>query len=149
VTEIPGWLPAYAREIADGLGLKDWEFECRLGCDDAENEAECHLPSEDRFARLHFDPEFFARGPERQRRIVVHELLHAHVNQIWWPLLRDLRQSGCLSTPVYNMAQAAMQREIERATSGIGNAIDRHFPLPPEETHETQDEHGAGADAGV
>jgi hypothetical protein len=153
VSEIPEWLPAYVRELADGLGLKDWTFEFHvetLGGEGEETVAEVRFAGYRKHAGIILDPvRWPAASRDWKREVLVHELVHCHINPIYYVLTEDICDGRLLNQSQYNMAHAAMKRQVEYATDGIAAAIACHYPLPPEETHETQDEHGAGADAGV
>jgi hypothetical protein len=87
----------YLRELADLVGLRDWRI---LVSDDPPEHPEHAACIDVRYglkvAVVSFHPQWAESEPEQFRNTCCHELLHAHVNHVRWPLnnVADLRHLG-------------------------------------------------------
>lgn len=119
------WL-AYIHRIADAILLKDWTFTLeRTGPESTTAEAQIFLCYGMRRGDLSVPPKFFAQTPEEQRHLIVHELVHAH--------FEDLDEHVRLYTNEQEGSgyfQQAYKREREVAVDTLAMALAQFLPLP-------------------
>lgn len=113
---------AYARRLADLMGLLDWIIGIGDEPPEPRNLAECDARYGRKIAWIHLSESFFNSTPVRQRQTIVHELLHAH-NAHAEHLLHDELSDTALRA--YTLAH-------EYAIDGIAEAWSRSLPLPEE-----------------
>lgn len=122
----------YVRDMAQRLGLGHWRCEVAQpyehGPDDDDSEAQTFVATyTDRFEVFLYEP-FWSMTPEEQRRTVVHELMHPHLDRAWTDVL-DAAADGIGGTATEAL-RVRTRHEVERAIERIAWAIAEHFPLP-------------------
>lgn len=111
---------AYLRELADRMGLKDWEITVKDGPPD-DRSARCSVWMRygGKQARTYLSEEFLRGTPEEQRADLVHELVHLHFAAM------DGVVEDALSPEMYR----AYQRLWEYGIDGIAEAWAPSLPL--------------------
>ena len=120
---------AYLRDLADVMGLRDWEIDlAREDASGPDTGASCSTTYGRKVATIHFGADFFYESPETQRYYCVHELLHCHFRAIVEARdgLEDL-----LGTPANLVFVDRMRSAEEWAVDAIAGAIAPFLPLPP------------------
>lgn len=121
-------LGGYIRTVADSLGLRDWQFSVkREPCDD-DSQAEILCTYGRKHAEVRVGADWMDCEPTRQRLVVVHELLHCHLDPIGKLAHNDLPQ--VLGQPASALLAEVVQRDIEFAVDGIAEAVAGFFPEP-------------------
>lgn len=123
---------AYLRQLADLMQLKDWDIKLeRDRPEDKQAWASVEVCRQHATAWVRvFWPEFFeVRTPEEQRRDVVHELLHCHLDRIHHlvSMLCDIhpeKQAG-------DFAKEQHRIEVEFVSDDLARVIAPYLPLPP------------------
>ena len=119
---------AYARSIADNLGLKDWRIEVQRNRPDSPGAgASFSAIMGRRYARIYLGHAFLAGTPEEQRHYMVHELLHAHTDDIDTAVYQGLEHIDC---DAYRLMYATTKNRIEFAVDNLAVAISHAYPLP-------------------
>lgn len=119
------WAP-YVRQVADQMGLRDWNFEVSHGppCHDHDGRmsmAEIEPVYGRRYAVMWLSDFFLNSSRQEQRDTIVHELVHCHCAMAQQIALDELKPS--------------IQRQYmigqEYAVDGLASVISRFMPLPP------------------
>lgn len=122
-------LSAYLRDLADRMGLRDWEINVADGpLDDKTNAGEVHVVYGRRIANIAIDPKLAADGADEVRHVCTHELLHCHFKAFQWCLANVETHLG---PPVYNLLFNSYKDAEELAIDAVATALARHLPLPP------------------
>lgn len=89
---IKSWGP-YVRDVANRMRLND--FEIGLGVDTCSEDSNAEIESfaTKKLSRIYLSDNFLGECPEEQRRIVVHELVHAHLHVVDGMIRKLLRTS--------------------------------------------------------
>lgn len=114
------------------MGLKDWDVILQR---DRPKNGSAWASTEtyygQRRCEIHLNPDtFFAETPERQRHVIVHELLHCHtdnVNEVVRIFLTE--QSGDAAS----LFEAYFRQQMEYTVDGVATGIASCFPLPDEQ----------------
>lgn len=117
----------YLREMADTLGLKDWDFFIEHNDEDSPFAATCAIVVGQKRAKLGFPPGFDTLTPEQQRQTITHELLHCQTDR--WKIIFN-RLAPFLSDREYDLMELAFRDVMEEAVDGIATAIAPFLPLP-------------------
>lgn len=121
----------YLRQLADLLGLKDWEIVLKREPDaneDAAASITCTYGQKHAFVWV--GPAFFSEfDVDYRRRTLIHELIHCHLNPIQ-EVVGNL--AGRIGGDAYDVVRGCHHDAIEYATDGIARAIAPLLPLPPE-----------------
>lgn len=117
----------YIAARAADLGLRDWRFilsaePSRLG---ALASIQCTYGR--KVAAIWLNQNFRQQEPAEQVRIIIHELLHAHLEPMGRVIQDEVQE--CVAPHVYAMLREAHNRAHEYAVDGIAAAIAAHFPL--------------------
>lgn len=118
----------YLRELADLVGLRDWRI---FVSDDAPEDPE-HAACVDvryglKVAVISFHPQWAESDPEQFRNTCCHELLHAHVNHVRWPLNNVAELVG---KAIYDPLYQSVTDYIEYAVDAIATEWAKTLPLP-------------------
>jgi hypothetical protein len=113
------WAP-YVRDVADRLALKDWRV---VVADDVPTDRDClasvYCCEGRKIATIRFNDSFLEDTRDRQRHIVVHELVHAHLAAYVRAVEKKTNDDDVL----------ALLHEY--ATDSLADAIAPLVPLPP------------------
>lgn len=123
-------IAAYVREIADLVELRDWTFD--LNWEPLPNDVQgAMFPTfGQKRPTIRFGTDFLEVGPERQRHIIVHELVHCHLEPS--TNLIDNTLPDLLGSTAYRIFDDAFVQDLEFATDALATALAKHLPLPPE-----------------
>lgn len=120
------WL-LYLRDLADRLGLKDWDFFVTVNDDTSPYGATCAIVVGQKRAALGFPPSFDNLTPSNKRLTATHELLHCHLDR--WKIIYN-RLAPLLTDREYIMMELAFRDVMEEGVDGIATAIAPFLPLP-------------------
>ena len=127
-------LGEYVRQMADLMGLKDWEV--KLSDEPPENaeHAACIDTRYGRkFANISVQAEWASEPPETFRATIVHELVHCFLN----PARNCIDNvQSLVGELVYRPLYNSLTDHIEYATDGIAVAWAEFLPLPIMEVEE-------------
>lgn len=124
-------IDGYLRQLADVMGLKDWEIHLQRKRPDNPNHAACIQSIYGRrHANVWVDDAFLDDAPESQRETLTHELLHLHINPIKHAL-QNARSN--LGEHTYGVVEGMMDDATEFAVDGIARVLAAYLPLPPQE----------------
>lgn len=116
----------YIRDIADKVGLKDWQFFLERVEADQGVIASVEVWGDSTTCTLWFGPPFWKYGPRMQRETVVHELVHCHTHK----LVRLVKTT--MTNELGNQAAHAMNFSLEQmhemAVDGIAASWARMLP---------------------
>lgn len=126
-------LKAYVRELADLMGLRDWDFNVVIGDPTADLPGvDCASASIEcvdgrKYAVITFADWVRQGSPEDIRDTVCHELIHAHLN----PACEIVRVDACdlMQQQTYETLMAGFRRNVEFAVDGMAGALAKHLPL--------------------
>ena len=118
----------YVRLIADHMGLTDWRLELHYDGTEPEIAAHVSCVTGRRIAHITLSGDFGTFAPEEQRHVVVHELLHIHLDPMGQYAHDTL--PGLLGGPVFTAWITAYRTANENATDAIAAALSPLFPVP-------------------
>lgn len=110
----------YLRQLADLMGLKDWEFVIDSGDPNPSCVATCRMRYAQKEMGLRIGEEFLESSAEEKRKTLVHELVHCHMES-GWECAGDSMPESCKPTFV---------RQMEYGVDGIARAWAPTLPLP-------------------
>lgn len=123
-------LGKYILEVARWLELRDWTWDVM------------HDPLTERHAlakvtpvygrkraTLEFCPEFADLDPVTQRHVIVHELVHCHIDPACSIMRHGLTKTA-IRQRTYDVLWESYTQQVEFATDGLATAMARHLPLP-------------------
>ncbi len=128
------WL-AYARMLADKLGLRDWtvRLDRESGWDDQSIKAHVSVASDSKHATVTFGPTFGSLPTDDQRVICIHELLHLHLDKIMKRV--EMASDTFDDNSLMSVLPDLVRHEIEWGVDAIAVAIAPLLPAPdPPET---------------
>lgn len=117
----------YIRDIADVIGLKDWQFVLERKPAEDFNIASTEIWGDSVTASVFIGPLFWKYGPRMQREVLVHELIHWHTDKLYKAAREPLRIS--LGHQAYDVALASLKQNHELAVDAIAAAWARFLPL--------------------
>lgn len=129
-------LGKYVRALADEMGLRDWHLYVKDEEPDTPEwydgtpyraEASCEPTPGQRHATIRFRSDFDENSREDVRSVVVHELLHCHMQA-----MHELCRTGILdqvTQSTYNVFMHAFDQQWEFAIDGISRAWAEKLPL--------------------
>lgn len=123
---------AYARDLADRLGLRDWTFRFAhepLASDDSA-QACIFVTYGRKDATVMLRRDFLRMPRSEQRSLLIHELLHCHLDAIEVVLRRGGAVGDVLGDTVGDMVRDTVHTAVEHATDAIASEIAKHYPLP-------------------
>lgn len=121
----------YAAGMAEHVGLRDWTVIVQKGepARMAESTlAHCETTYGRKVVVVSLAGRVYDEDPEEIRDTVVHELLHAHLDEPA-AVIRDLETQ--MGTWLYEVVHETYKRANENAVDAIAKALARHLPLPP------------------
>lgn len=123
----------YVRDTANALGLRDWFFtlnhEPIRSEDSCIGQVTCTYGQKSALIELGYF--FHTFSPEKQRKIIVHELLHVHVSQIKRHVSPTHAEvSKILGLPASTILYDTLYLEEEMAVDALEQALSKFFPLP-------------------
>jgi hypothetical protein len=121
-------LHRYIHDLCERMGLRDWDVTLMEDSPGPEHDAECHTVYGAKRARLRIIPSLREYSLEKQRRIIVHELVHPHLDNLY-ESFKTLE--GHLHRDAYDLLDQAVRRDLEFAVDGIAVAWAEALPLPP------------------
>lgn len=124
-------LIAYTRKLQSDLKLDRWELRFPGNApddDDPKIDAQIEVEREGWVARLRFSPLFEKASPEQVRVVVLHELLHLHVDQLFTDCMDTI--DGLAGPQAYAITGLLLKRQYERMTDGLAAAIASRYDLP-------------------
>ena len=121
-------LGQYMRHMADLMGLRDWYLTLthKEPLDD-DHGAECDVSYGQKCARIAFRDDWPTWDAEEVRRLMVHELIHRHVEPMRWAMNNTKHVVGAATFEV--IADGFMD-VLEVAVDGMAREWARHLPLP-------------------
>lgn len=120
------WL-AYFRHLADNLGLRDWRI--LLWRDPVPDVVACvGVTDGAKECVVNFGHSWWNTTPDRQRQTAIHELLHAHHQEISERVSEASEKFGDNSLMQY--LPSLVRHEIEHVVDAIAEVIAPFFPLP-------------------
>ena len=119
----------YVREIADLFDLKDWDVILSRQNPESESAwASNYTYYGQRRCDIHLHADnFFVEPPENQRRIVIHELLHCHTDNVFEA--SRIYLSGKEGDEA-SLFERYFKQQSEWMVDSLATAIAKHFPLP-------------------
>jgi hypothetical protein len=119
-------LGAYAAELAESFGLRDWTIVFKCGVDGDEM-ANCLVSENRRNAVITFSNEWHTWDTQVLKATVVHELLHCHWAQVEH---LDHNLQYALGIHLWNMHQTAFNSAHEYAIDTVSECVARLMPDP-------------------
>lgn len=124
------YIGPYLRFLADRVGLRDWTIDVADSPPEDESlAATAAIPQSRKWITIAFATSWMNEREEAFRQTCVHELLHAHFEDIWHPLNTI---QGYIGEQLYIPAYEGMQLHIEHAIDAIADEWSRLLPLPSE-----------------
>ena len=112
----------YLRQLANMIALKDWRIEIREEPPEhREADASIRLIYGRKFAIIAMSESFLNLSPEDQRKSLIHELIHCHVEQMWEFALERMPSD----------MESSFKRIAEYAVDGLADGFASHLPLLP------------------
>lgn len=127
-------LGGYMRDLADIMGLRDWTISLEHAPPSSEPhdghkvQGECAVNYGRKSATISICPDWPEDDPEEVRRVVVHELLHCHVEPVQWAFNNAANRLGFEAGSV---AREAFTDAFEVAIDGIAVAWAESLPMLP------------------
>ena len=112
------WLP-YVRQIADTIGLKDWAIKLPDELPAGDAIASVYPCAGRKIGTLRLSEDFLDYPPEKQRQVLVHELIHCHAATYIRAV--EIRTD---KDPVLTLL-------MEYMTDGLADGFAHLLPLPP------------------
>ena len=123
------WLD-YLRSLADQIGLKDWDIilgRDEPNGDDVLADVTCTTGQKSAFVRL--SKNIQNETPEKQREVLLHELLHCHFDDIDTAVYHAVEVIG---GSAIELCRKIVKDRIEFATDAVAIVVAPFYPLPPE-----------------
>lgn len=122
-------LRQYIRSIADDYGLKDWsiEFEGREPINPEAN-GQQFSPYAQRKAEIRINHAIIDDA-ELLRRVVIHELTHCHIDQLWHWMETEVKEWLGISRNQSEQMYSTFRLLAEFHIDGITRGIESKYPL--------------------
>ncbi len=117
----------YVIRTAAEYGLRDWQIVVHEGTKADDLAAGVWCVYGRRIAHVSVADDFTASSPEEQRRIVLHELTHIHLDQTTTLIQEAL--PGILGAPAYAVFEQAYRQAMEHATDAIADAVAERYEV--------------------
>ena len=119
----------YVREVADKMGLRDWQFfiEKDYLVREPDRLAMTSVWGDSKTATIEFGESFFSTGPAMQREVVVHECTHWHLDAAWRLVSAVVKEH--MAPAAVDVMRTAYEQQMELAVDGIASSWARSFPL--------------------
>ena len=121
-------IQTYVDVLQPILCLRDWKLTVANEPVEDENDAatiRCIYGTH--HAYINIGVSFDDHTPEQQRHLLVHELIHPHLNRIKGAVINVLNQGGRTE---YEVGKAQLVDECEYATDSLADALAPFCPLP-------------------
>lgn len=128
-------LERYIREIADQMGLRDWELEISTSDEMSDHTGYCSVYYGRKRAQIIIAEDWPSWKPKGLRNTVVHELIHCHTQFMGNPLRATANSVGQL---VFQELEREYRHHHEIAVDGMAVAWAGKFPLPEKAKKETR-----------
>jgi hypothetical protein len=122
----------YLREIADKMGLRDWELVLSAHPCDEEYAAQVCPVEGQRFATFRLRRDWIKRPEYRKRQTMVHELMHCHFHPVDSVVKLDILPH--LASAAKDIALAGYVRNVEYAIDNVATVIADSMPTYPGHT---------------
>ena len=121
-------IQTYVDDLRTHVALLDWKIivEAEFGDEDVAAQIRCIYGT--RHAFLSVGVSFDDHSLKQQRHVIVHELLHCHLNRVKGSVINVLNQMG---REVYEVGKAQLVDEAEYAVDSIADALAPKCPMPP------------------
>lgn len=124
---------AYIRELANMMGLRDWfvtfSHQPIMSGEDHVGQITCTYGQKQ--ATIEVGYFFHTFDPEKQRKIIVHELLHAHLSAIKRHVsTKTADVANILGTPAATILYDTLYLEEEFCVDALEQAFSKFLPLP-------------------
>ena len=122
----------YLRTLADGLGLRDWSFElARAPLDPHSGNVATIVPTfGQREAVVTLCHDYPTKSPDYRRYVLVHELLHCHLDRIMTPFRENRVLWRLIGAAAADVIDDQVRENIEHAVDAIAREMAPHLPLP-------------------
>ena len=121
-------IQAYVDLLKPILVLRDWKIMVEHnGAEGDDNAASIRCIYGTRHAYINIGESFDDHTVEQQRHVLVHELIHAHLNRIKGAVINVLNQVGRTE---YEVGKAQLVDECEYATDSLADALAPLCPMP-------------------
>lgn len=133
----------FVRSCADWIGLRDWFLFLSWSPVPVNEEALASVEATygRKYASIHLARDFAKRDPDEQKRCLIHELLHLHIDPLVCVLERHLPR--LVGEPVSETIMAYHMREVEHLTDRLADSFAKYLPdLPPAEDEAPTDSGG-------
>ncbi len=117
----------YVRDLADSLGLKDWDISIWRDVTNSGIGGRITCVSGRKQGCIELGHSFFQSSPDQQRHILIHELLHCHLDPIDTAICHAKAHNDSETIAVLH---STVHTEIEFAVDGITAAIASRYPVP-------------------
>jgi len=124
-------LAEYVREVANRIELRDWAFRLDrlpLGTKDDDRDAYAMVTVVygRKLARIAFCHEWNTIAADERRHVVVHELLHCHVNQVHILLSNQL--PSMIGDHAWEPINQSIRFQTEHIVDALADALAPHMP---------------------
>lgn len=120
-------LERYIRAMANEMELRDWTLTLADEPCESQNDATCTPTFGQKIATIRVCKDFRSLDAERQRKTVVHELLHCHWHAAWGMVDNDLEKA--LGAQADLLFSVGFNRNAEYAIDATAGALAKHLPL--------------------
>lgn len=120
-------LGLYIRWVGDAMELRDWTFELSRKEPDTDAFATVTPTYGRKIAVIDLCPDFRAMAPEKQRHVIVHELVHCHLEPAASMVRSDLEKH--LGETTDRVFWDGFKRQVEYGVDALASAIAKHMPL--------------------
>lgn len=120
---------AYFRELADKMGLKDWDIQFLPDEEPDTEEADASIGyTENQHAKVKVHPRFWGHPSTFQRLIAIHEL--AHLPCSLFDGVAEMIMKA-VPAPAGGVIKMAMEQAEEHAVESFARLLAPKMPLPP------------------
>jgi hypothetical protein len=127
-------LAAYIRQLADLLGLRDWEIELLSEPADGKRTAEVQPTIGRKCATINVCRNWWSLSLEEMRQTIAHELIHLHFANCLHVVQIDLANVRLIGYPAFEVLIQTYIRQEEYGVDGLATAIAPLLPLPRGDT---------------
>lgn len=129
------YLEVYYRELAERLGLREWDLrvsrdmpEASEGAPADEVDAQSRIMETGAYSTLRVHAGFREGAPEVQRETILHELMHLFLEWVYDDASSTIE--GLAAPQTNTVAQELLRRQYERVVDRLASAIAPMYPLP-------------------
>jgi hypothetical protein len=126
-------LGRYCRELADRLELRDWTINIEhaelgnAGTDGERTLADVDTTTGRKLVQVRVCSDFRAFDREKQRHVLVHELVHVHLAALQEQCEYDV--ADLIGKPADAVFCRSFRRNLEYAVDALASALAKHQPL--------------------